>query len=828
MGPAQPASGRTLRRRIARPAVTARLRDALDHGALLVVADAGFGKTMALQEALDRRRQTAWVACTEAHRDAGRLVLAALEALRHAVPGAVDVLGERLMAGAGTVDPQLAAEQLVAELERLLVEPVVLILDDAERIADSPEAAALITALLAPRTRLRLAIASRRALMLKTAKLEASGQLTVLRSDDLAFTPEECAQFLAARLDREPLAEEVAAAMESTAGWPLGLELGATAGASFEGSRNATFAYLAEEVLGALDPGMRERVVESSVAPELSPPVIASLGLPDDFVAAAQRSGVFLRLVDGRRHAYAYHPLFREFLLDELQTTLAPADLRRLHVRAARGLAESDRLVDSVEHWLAAEAWDDAIAAIALASRELLRTSPGTLHAWLERVPPQERTAPPCLLIEGLLAWSAGEHERAIPLLRRAVSAHVDSGDVEGEWMARLTLTDAFFTAGAFDELDATTEGWQDVPPGRGCRWRRQARRSSASVCVRRLGPVRGGRRAAGPAQQAAHRSAVRPGRTDRAGVHGHRGRAVRAARRAASQAGIAALELSDPMGRLAYMTAGIALVHRSGAEYDIALPLVGADRRPRRCAPGLAFVARMSHFERALIFGLQGRLPEAELEIERAGPALGSGWRDHTIDKARAVIAGAGRRPRLPRRRRRARARGRSAAATNWQVWAAAELAPVLDASGAGTRARERVDGVLDTVDRQFPGERGRFHRARLMATRAGCATVRATPTAPTRTSGAASRRVATRPVTCCGGEWPRLEPIVWRAVERGLLDPVAVVRELEAAWPGGVGARAVHPPPAPGGAAGGDRGAAASGHPDAVGDLQKLADGR
>jgi LuxR family transcriptional regulator, maltose regulon positive regulatory protein len=238
-------AGRSTRRqRITRPALSSRIRDAVDRGSLLLVADAGFGKTTALEEALLDGSAVAWFSCDEADREAGHLIVSVLEALRRAVPGAVDVLAERLTVGAGTIDPLRAAGELQQELDRLLVEPVALVLDDAERLAGSRAAVDVIARLVTAPSRLRVVVASRRELPLRTAKARASGALTVLHTADIAFTPEECERFLAMRTGRETSPVDVAEAMEATSGWPLGLELVATGGpfAARADSRRAAFA----------------------------------------------------------------------------------------------------------------------------------------------------------------------------------------------------------------------------------------------------------------------------------------------------------------------------------------------------------------------------------------------------------------------------------------------------------------------------------------------------------------------------------------------------------------------------------------------------------
>jgi ATP/maltotriose-dependent transcriptional regulator MalT/DNA-binding SARP family transcriptional activator len=814
------------RRRISRPQVVERIRAALVRGSLLVVADAGFGKTLALEEALSGWRTAAWVSCTAADRDAGRLMMSVLGAFRRAAPGAVDGLAERWTAGAGTVDPVLAARELVADLESLLVETVVVVLDDAEQLGESSGAGSLIAELLRGRSRVRVAVASRREPPLKTAKLQASGAVTILGSEDLAFSAEECERFLTLRLAREARPAEVASAMDATGGWPLGLELGAAAGeplARGSGPRQAVFEYLAEEVLAAVEPELRERLLVSSVTSELSASLVEALGLPADFLAQAERAGIFLRLADARRGAYRYHPLFREFLLGELHRSRSDIEIRGLHARAAGGLAGTGAQPEAVEHWLAAEEWAGAVASMAAASQGLLRSSPGTLVGWLERLPPSARGSATCLLIEGQLAWSAGENERAIPLLRRAIAALRESGNVEAEWIARMTLADTLFSTGGFEEMDTLADGWDAFDPAaiplgavgvafyRAVGYAIVGRAEESAALIDRLmqtsvAPVFGGWLV--PIVQAFTDSPT--GRIERL--------------LARMRAGAAELELSDPMGRLAYLLASIALLHMERGEYDTALEC-WARTGTEATRSGLDYVGRVARFERALILGFQGRREEAELEIERAGPVVGTGWRDQSFEKARAVTASlAGDAPAALAAAERALALA-AASPTNFRVWAAVELAPVLEVGGAGGRAFAVVDEVLAAVDDHYPGGRGRYNRARLLAARAWLHD-RADRTEQADAdiarcfaeAGDATRHVLRR-------EWSRVGSIVSRALGRGLLDVGVVVREVEAAHPGGAALVPLTRHAMPSVRRAAIAAAAASGDPGAITALEEIA---
>src|ERR1700712_2583978 len=133
---------------MARPQVAARMTRALQAGCLLVVAPAGYGKTLAIQQAVEERGGVAaWHACRDRDADGGRLVVSILEAGRRPGPGAADAPPARPAAGGGAAVPGAAApaaHPLVDVPPRLPVEPLVLVLDDVERLADGPEPMAVL------------------------------------------------------------------------------------------------------------------------------------------------------------------------------------------------------------------------------------------------------------------------------------------------------------------------------------------------------------------------------------------------------------------------------------------------------------------------------------------------------------------------------------------------------------------------------------------------------------------------------------------------------------------------------------------------------------
>ena len=356
----------------------------------MLVAGAGYGKTMALEDAIQlANRRSVWVACGSTGREAGRVLLEAVEGLRGSMPGLADVMADRLAAGVEPVDVRSATGALLAELERLLVEPLVIVFDDAEEFESADACLALVDQLLNFRAApLSVAVATRRPLPLKLAKLRAAGRLVEVGPADLSFTASECEELLKLRHGRSVTEEEVEAAIAASEGWPMGVALTSLTG-SGEAPVGAVpheelFHFLAEEVLDQLDSDMRLALVDSSVPATLTPEVAEGMGLAPDFLTEAERA-LFLRVhPSGVR---SYHPLFRAFLLEHLAEQRTEAERASLHARVATSLSSSGQHAAAIGHWLEAGNFEQALRTLAAHGRELVRTSPGAVGDWLSRLP---------------------------------------------------------------------------------------------------------------------------------------------------------------------------------------------------------------------------------------------------------------------------------------------------------------------------------------------------------------------------------------------------------------------------------------------------------
>src|ERR671931_99243 len=170
-------------RTIPRPRLAARIADALDSGNVILSAGAGFGKTTVLEQALaGRTTRAAWVNCSDRERGPGILVTEIIAAISRVAPGTTDAMAERLATGIEPIDPPAAMRELIAELSGLLVEPLVLVIDDAENLDGADRSLRLVAQLLRAQVpRLHVALSTRRALDLRVAKLRAGGLLLELK-----------------------------------------------------------------------------------------------------------------------------------------------------------------------------------------------------------------------------------------------------------------------------------------------------------------------------------------------------------------------------------------------------------------------------------------------------------------------------------------------------------------------------------------------------------------------------------------------------------------------------------------------------------------------
>src|SRR4029077_739162 len=445
---------------------------------------------------------------------------------------------------------------------------------------------------------------------------------------ELAFTPGECAELLRQRRGSSVSDEEIEGVIAASEGWPMGIALaqldGGRGPAGENAGRDELFSYLAEEVFEQLDPETRLRLGDSRVPDTLTPELMRDLGLPDDLLEQAERSGLPVRSPSSG--GSSYHPLILSFLREQLRNLRGEGERADLHERVADSLAASGRPADAIEHWLEAGRFERAMSALVPDGAGLVRSSPDTVLRWLSAMPAELQKSPDYQLLEGQLLWGGGETESAVEPLRGAVAGFREAGNVDGEWMSRVFLADALVFIGRFEEVEALSEGWEEATgpiadaASTSVGWYQVialaslGRRDEAERLKLKLRQDARGSRLFGFLDAVTSAgTALARGDVDTAMEH--------------LRAEIRELELHDPLGSLPYaMGTLLATLRTLDRRRDALAWVERCERESERV--GLGFALGDFRLQRASLLARTGDLARAEAELARAGRRRGTGWR--------------------------------------------------------------------------------------------------------------------------------------------------------------------------------------------------------
>jgi DNA-binding SARP family transcriptional activator/tetratricopeptide (TPR) repeat protein len=339
---------------------------------IYVIAEAGFGKTTLVADYLRRSRlRTFWYRLDEEETD-GLVFLRYVVAACRAVDAGLLVRSAALLSES-TFEPigqDAVLETFLAEIEGLAEIPSALVLDDFHMVESVPAIGSIVERLIArlPAS-VQLVVVSRRTPTLSIAALRARGELAELEREELRFDEAETSRLFRDFYHHALEPDVLRDVQQRTEGWAASLQLIKTAVdgrspgqvrafvSSLSGAEGDLYDYLAEEVVGDLEPEVRNFLVRTAILEDIEPETAAvaagvSPGLARRLLAACQRLGLASRS-DDERGTWRSHPLVREFLLSHLEEELGEAGVAEMHRRLATILEpRSWRL--AARHWAAA------------------------------------------------------------------------------------------------------------------------------------------------------------------------------------------------------------------------------------------------------------------------------------------------------------------------------------------------------------------------------------------------------------------------------------------------------------------------------------------
>ena len=301
---------------------------------IFVSAEAGYGKTTLLADwARYARMRVLWYRMDEEDGNWVTFARYLVAAGREFDPAFAPRTSELLDAHPGEVTHQAVAAELVAELPSLGgVGRVVFVLDDYHLVDHVPEIQELMKLVIARAlSGMSFILAGRRSPSVPVSRLRTMGKVAELRNEDLRFQLGETSELFRETYGKHLEADVIEDVNRRTEGWAASLQLVSAAVRDRSPAETRTFVrgltgakgdlydYLAEEVVGDLDPDIRAFLMRTSILQVVDQELASFVtGLPADEVARLISTTETLGLL-GRRgqhepEGHRYHPLVREFL----------------------------------------------------------------------------------------------------------------------------------------------------------------------------------------------------------------------------------------------------------------------------------------------------------------------------------------------------------------------------------------------------------------------------------------------------------------------------------------------------------------------------------
>ncbi len=327
---------------------------------VLISAPAGYGKTTLISQWLHTYSQSfAWL-------------------IVDASQSSVEIFWQHIIGALQTLIPDIGLQSLLYLDDKEIEKAVIALLNDLDRLdvaqesdhaytlvmddfhkADSIDNRASLNLFLdhLPPS-LRVVMTVRQDPALALARRRANGQLVEIQQQDLAFSSDECLEFLQQRLilqgqQEDSISPEQALALtQATEGWITGIQLSAMSAIptisavkfnSDDKNLNRDMAdYLFEEVFSQQPKPLQDFLLFTACVEKFCPALTNNLcNIEHSYhvIKELEAANLFIIALDNHQSWYRYHDLFRQFLLLHFQT-LGQEQQQILHLTAANWFEE--------------------------------------------------------------------------------------------------------------------------------------------------------------------------------------------------------------------------------------------------------------------------------------------------------------------------------------------------------------------------------------------------------------------------------------------------------------------------------------------------------
>ncbi len=423
------------------PIVRSRVSQRIDAAAagriILIVAPAGYGKSLALSHWLhSRQRPFLRFDVQTEHNTLLGFARGIAEAFSE-FPALRKTVATAFQNSASAAAPGIEmARWMAAHLEGF---DGIIAIDDFHRASEDIEVSRFVASLIArTKPHIQWVLATRSTLDLPVASWLAYGEAHFVIGDrDLTFLDDETLE-LSESGGQVLSARALRGVMDATSGWPVALGLALRSASVLNGgadlshsTREVLFQYLAEQVYAELSTEERDLLHFAAYLPSIDISVIEVAGYHTSarVLEAVRRRATFLSLESPGK--YTCHDLFREFLRGQLELT-DPAEAKRLQERAASALERSGDVVAALRLYAQLRAADVVLRLLRENGFSLMDHSHGdVVESALRAVPPDSRSSDAIILgLRAQRAADSGHFERAEILFKSALGATKDCDTV--------------------------------------------------------------------------------------------------------------------------------------------------------------------------------------------------------------------------------------------------------------------------------------------------------------------------------------------------------------------------------------------------------------
>ncbi len=445
-----------------------------------VTAGAGYGKTTLVLDAMAASNmETLWYRLDEQDSDFFVFLSYLYRAVHVCFPGGSKT--DTAVLNPGIKKQAECLLEWLAFLEKSVLSPAVLILDDYHLVQDSRQINQAVDFLLdrLPEN-IHLVVIGRKTVPLKISRFRILGRLTEITDTDLAFTIPEIKQFFSLPLS---ITDDQALDISSrTKGWAASLVLLRHAVfrqpmdniqdrlSHLSQNTKDIFSYLKENVFDLQPEKVRDFMMKAALLPEIDTRLcyrIFGVKNTDKILNRMIKDHLMIFPVDDSGTVFYLHHLFKDFLIAQLHERFSPLKVYSLHRRIA-GQTEDRDVFMALHHYIAGHAYEDAIRVIETHEiKFLLEGKLFFLSQCMDKIP-QEVIAenPKLLLVQAKLFSHFGDSRRAMDLIIQAHHSFKKQGKAEQMVACLVELGSQYYFTGHVREAKLLMEQViEDVEP---------------------------------------------------------------------------------------------------------------------------------------------------------------------------------------------------------------------------------------------------------------------------------------------------------------------------------------------------------------------------